>query len=189
MTRLVFGRVSLLVFECLCLVLCALSFVLGFAIGLPAEPAGARPPSPPLAEARQPATIAAAPVAVASVAVAPVPPAAEVAAQPPTPIPVTGEAAARGGKAAPPLTLELGAFQSSGAAQAVARAAASSGLPVEITEEPMPDGATLWHVRTGRYADRALANQAAWALERQAGGGLGATVVLLAAAATDAPTR
>lgn len=193
-TRLVFGRVSLLVFECLCLVLCGLSFVLGLAIGLPAGPAGLRPP-PPLATADStPASPApASPAPASSTAASPTPASSTAAAvgagATPAPIPVTTRAAARTGKAEPPLTLELGSFQSSAGAQAFARAAAMRGLPVEIAEEPMPDGATLWHVRTGRYADRALADQAVWALERQVGGGFGAAVVPLAMAAMDAPAR
>jgi cell division septation protein DedD len=84
-------------------------------------------------------------------------------------------------------TLELGAFHTTSDAQAFASTILARGYPVEIIEQTTADGTVISRVESGRFADRALANETQKQIQTQLG--LGATIVPAPRPTSSTPAR
>ena len=88
----------------------------------------------------------------------------DVAAAPPAappPLPSADRAAAPGARAAGKLSVQVGAFAESRAAEQLAESLRGSGLPVYVSPSAAAEGAQRWRVRVGPVRTREEAEQIA----------------------------
>ncbi len=88
----------------------------------------------------------------------------DVAAAPPSappPLPSADRAAAPGGRKAGKLSVQVGAFAESRAAEQLAESLRSSGLPVYVSPSAVAEGEQRWRVRVGPVATREEAERIA----------------------------